>query len=415
MGWHRRGVVAAFLFSASFGRAQDDAFSEFLQNEAAQFEEFESVERRDFSSFQVADSTAYASFRAEVERRWDRFDEPAAKNWTEYDSDLSSRSTVDFEDGAATVEVIAREGTSDAALRAQLEDKLTRMLTSPGTTDDFAGRGDKAALGAAEAVSKRPVLAGQVDDGRGQSVTPDRVREFASRTAAGEAVERTTYRGGDGAVRVKLMVSVALVPDHLRRRAKQFLPDVRAMRASVAQRKQVAPMPVELVLAIMQTESYFNPKARSHVPAYGLMQLVPRSGARDALDYLGEADRTMGASELYVSRRNIELGVAYLSRLWHQYYGKIEDLECRQYCVIAAYNTGPGNVNQTINAGNRDVPRAKRKRFGPAVARVNREFGGRGSAMKEHLLRNLPYDETKGYLRKVSERMGNYAEWGQTG
>ncbi len=58
MGWHRRGVVAAFLFSASFGRAQDDAFSEFLQNEAAQFEEFESVERRDFSSFQVADSTA---------------------------------------------------------------------------------------------------------------------------------------------------------------------------------------------------------------------------------------------------------------------------------------------------------------------------------------------------------------------
>ena len=187
------------------------------------------------------------------------------------------------------------------------------------------------------------------------------------------------------------------------------------MRASVAKRKDVAPMPIELLLAIMQTESYFNPKARSHVPAYGLMQLVPRSGARDALDYLGESDRVLGARELYRPRRNIELGVAYVSRLWHQYYGEVRDPECRQYCVIAAYNTGPGNVNRAINAGNRQVSRSSRKKFGPAVARVNGEFSGRGDALKEHLLKNLPYEETRGYLRKVTERMGNYVEWAEEG
>ena len=172
-------------------------------------------------------------------------------------------------------------------------------------------------------------------------------------------------------------------------------------------------MPVELVLAIMQTESFFNPKARSHVPAFGLMQLVPRSGAKDALQYLGEEDRILSGAALYVPPRNIELGIAYVSKLWHQYYGGIEDPECRQYCVIAAYNTGPGNVNRTLNAGNSAVERSRRKRFGPAIARVNSEFKGRGEALKAHLLRHLPHDETKGYLTKVTERMGNYAEWGR--
>ena len=41
-----------------------------------------------------------------------------------------------------------------------------------------------------------------------------------------------------------------------------------------------------IVFAIIHTESSFNPKARSHIPAYGLMQLVPKSGGRDAYNYI---------------------------------------------------------------------------------------------------------------------------------
>lgn len=37
-----------------------------------------------------------------------------------------------------------------------------------------------------------------------------------------------------------------------------------------------------LIMAIIHTESMFNPRARSHTPAYGLMQVVPHTGGRDA-------------------------------------------------------------------------------------------------------------------------------------
>merc|ERR1712065_121171 len=99
-----------------------------------------------------------------------------------------------------------------------------------------------------------------------------------------------------------------------------------------------------LVFAIMHSESSFNPMARSHIPAFGLMQIVPRSAGIDSYKYLYGKRKVVSSTYLYDSKKNIKMGSAYLHLLQYKYLSHIKDPISKLYCVIAAYNTGAGNV-----------------------------------------------------------------------
>ena len=153
-----------------------------------------------------------------------------------------------------------------------------------------------------------------------------------------------------------------------------------------------------LLLAVMHTESYFNPKAQSHVPAFGLMQIVPRSAGIDVNRFLYKKDIPMTESYLFQSEKNIETGVAYMHILNSRYLRKITNPESRMYCMIAAYNTGSGNVAKTFNKdGSRNINKAAKIINGLSPQEVY-----------DHLVANLPYDETKNYLKRVIKRKKIY-------
>ena len=59
--------------------------------------------------------------------------------------------------------------------------------------------------------------------------------------------------------------------------------------------------------------------ARSHIPAYGLMQIVPKTAGIDAYQYLYNKKRLLSSSYLYNSENNIEIGSAYLHILYYKY------------------------------------------------------------------------------------------------
>jgi soluble lytic murein transglycosylase-like protein len=104
-----------------------------------------------------------------------------------------------------------------------------------------------------------------------------------------------------------------------------------------------------LILAIIQTESNFNPRARSPMNAQGLMQLIPETAAR------------FGVRDTTNPMQNLHGGMAYVRWLLSFFQGDLK-------LALAAYNAGERAVEKYLG-----VP---------------------------------PYQETQNYIRKVIRAYG---------
>lgn len=95
-----------------------------------------------------------------------------------------------------------------------------------------------------------------------------------------------------------------------------------------------------LVAAVIETESGWDPDAKSGQGARGLMQLMPET-AQDMVNK-GLVDGSLySADDLEDPAVNIEFGSAYLSYLITYFNGSADR-------VIAAYNGGMGNVDDWV-------------------------------------------------------------------
>jgi soluble lytic murein transglycosylase-like protein len=83
----------------------------------------------------------------------------------------------------------------------------------------------------------------------------------------------------------------------------------------------------QLVLEVMRRESTFNPKAKSHAGAKGLMQMMPKTAAR------------FGVADPYDPEQAIHGGCRYLVFLMQRFNGRLD-------LVLAAYNAGEQAVEK---------------------------------------------------------------------
>ena len=287
----------------------------------------------------------------QVEDRWNNYEESTKKDWVEYGSDLNSKSIVDFEKGIVEIEAIAAENLTGADQIA--ENRLNNQLQAILNTDELTG--------------SKP-LEGQL---RRKQINKNEIA-------------RSTYIAKDGKKRVKVTVTIPMVPNHLKIRAEKYLPDVQVWASKYG-------LPVSFIMAIIHTESYFNPQAKSPANAFGLMQIIPRFAGVEAMRHLTGRSQKPSVEYLFKPPNNIKIGVTYFSLLFNNYFNAIKDPVKRGYIVTSAYNWGPTNINKKIVAKYRVDEMDSEKLYS--------------------LLQNRTPKETGNYLSRVTSRQKLYEEW----
>lgn len=109
---------------------------------------------------------------------------------------------------------------------------------------------------------------------------------------------------------------------HLRRPPRVSRYDTLIARAAMAYRLEPA-----LVKAVIAAESNFDPSARSHKGAQGLMQLMPKTAS------------LMGVEDAYRPEENVLGGSRYLREMLTRYDDDVK-------WALAAYNAGPTAVER---------------------------------------------------------------------
>jgi len=403
--------------------AEEDPFAALDAQLEGQFQDLDQQLEAEYQAIDAAIEAAFQRLKTEAEAVWGQDDAalPTQSVWVDYSDDMQSRRQFDFEEGVLKIEQIV----DDTATQADLLDSLVASVAE-AESDTEADLSEKdavlnyaketlaaqdIALGEAPAASNAPVLEGlmALEDAEVAASIETQLGSalqapVAANVGSGDSAANAPDQGAEAepssseitvssailsSGAKKVTVTIPFAVDYLSESAQRY-------QNQVIEEANRRGLPPSLVYAIMETESHFNPRARSHIPAFGLMQLVPSSGGLDAYHYVYGEKLVLGPEYYFNPGQNVELGTAYLDLLLTRYLRAVENEESRTLCAIAAYNTGAGNVARSFSGG------TSVRGAAPLINALEPE------AVYEHLIANLPYEETRNYVKKVTKARERY-------
>ncbi len=308
---------------------------------------------------------------------------PSKTRYVKYTEDYKNRVIVDFDQGTMVIEHL-----EDERVKEKLKGAVVTALMTPGdprAVDLFSDKDIN--------LDGTPYLQGLIADENDKLINNrEDAERFADYLVSNKLQARKINVNGES--RNVRFVQIAMVNNHVEKKAVKFSPMVRKY-------SEITAVSRSLIFAVMKTESGFNPFAVSSAPAFGLMQLVPASGGRDAYRKAKGLDVPPTKEYLFEPENNIELGSTYLGVLMNDSPLKgINDPVSREYCAIAAYNTGAGNVFRAFSDSKASSRQAD------ALDRIN---SIKPEEVYATLRTSLPYEETRSYIVKVVSAKKHYA------
>lgn len=433
-------VAGAFIWLASVWipteaqtslTAQQQAFKERRQQE---FEAFQLQRMQKFAAFKAKRNAKLAAFRQRILEQWGEVDVSDQEKIVNY-PEPEVKTIVDFENKEIVVNVLHDVNTKvessrvvaalEALQHVTPEDSsgqgvavnILKAYAANDTFDDLPALVDTASVEVSEPAiteedlakekalferqQQQDTIALDMMADRLSQPSPEvsklqgRLNKMTERTAS-ISINQIKRNQSNQPEQLKnkriTRLTISIKPKELAQRIEEIKPYAK-------QYAETWQLPMPLIVAVIHTESSFNPLAVSHIPAYGLMQVVPSSAGIDVNDFLHNQRAPLEKEYLFVSQQNVEAGSAYLHILNSRYLRKIDDPMSRLYCAIAAYNTGVGNVAKAFNNG---------QSVGMSDAVVAKINAMSPDAVYDFLKVNLPYEETRRYLVKVKSRMEKY-------
>ena len=361
---------------------------EFKNQQTQDFKVYKKSQEDGFKSYQKEQEKAFNNYKKELGRFWDNPEMSSKKTWVSYAKDKKTKTNVNFEKETIVVQTIA---SSKKEAMQKLQIALAKAVTIDTKSvqendplEKIIAKIKKPDGVVSSKVKAEPILSTVVFN---KPPTRDSVKKYVNKHIQDTKIQvKKSNKVKHSNV---YSVSVKLPKNSMVKRSKIYYKKIK-------ENSKVQKLPMPLVFAIMHSESNFNPRARSHIPAFGLMQIVPKTAGIDSYNYLYKKKKLVTSSYLYDSTNNIKMGTAYLHILYYRYLRKIKNPDSRLYCTIAAYNTGAGNIAYAFT---------KKYNMNKAAPLINAMTPKQVYAK---LMKDLRWDEPKHYLKKVSKRMSQY-------
>jgi len=377
-------VLAYTAYASSFDEYKNKTTSDFSK-EKSQFTSYYVSLKQEFHDYKKAQQKIYKEYKKELSQYWEKPILTTKKVLVNYSKDKKSRTIVDFAKNKLTIETL---GNNEQEAQSTIKTALAKAITTD--TKTFYDNNELEQRVASIKLPKdmtnadvdsKPILSTVIFK---KQPTKESVRTYVNKNINLQTIKIDT---APKSTQEKIYsVNIQLPEDTTIKRSLIYYTDVKKQ----ANEEQI---PLALIFAIIHSESSFNPMAKSYIPAYGLMQIVPHTAGIDSYYYLYKEKKLVNGRYLYNSKNNIKLGSAYLHILYYKYLKAIKNPTSRLYCTIAAYNTGAGNVARAFVRTNNTTLAAKK---------INQLTP---DEVYNRLLRDLKYDESKHYLIKVRKRM----------
>ena len=381
-------LTALTAFADNFDDFKKESLGGF-ESSKSEFDAYKDDTEKAFEQYKNIMEKEFVAYKGEILKNWDDADVSTNTKWVEYLNNYKVKKTVDFENKEIKIDII---GGSAEDIKPVLKDLLGEDSANAFRRDPVSFNTEKKLREqvpdvVTDKVSDEPVVSSLFSD---KKLTDKEIDSLAEKLIEqGTTSKKIVAKTGEPYT----SLTVQLPNDTYKKAASKVTPHV----SKYAKEFKMDPA---LVMAVIYTESRFNPLAKSYVPAYGLMQIVPKSAGLDAIQFLEGKKRILAPSYLYNAENNVKIGAAYLHILYYRYFKGVTDPQSRLYCAIAAYNTGAGNVAYAFNKNN-----GGRYNISKALPVIN-SMGP--SQVYNHLRVNLRFEEARHYIVNVSKKIKDY-------